>query len=164
MKPIIICGFSGIGKTHSCYSNEEFTILDMDANLFINDESWNFPEDYVKALDEVIGYPGEPDFIMMSTHHETRNELHRVGLPYVIVYPHHDRKDEIVARIEKREVGKENGDMELSKRIAENYDEWISDLENDDRAVLRVPLTGENNLDDVLSYVKNEVKKHETKS
>lgn len=161
MKPIIICGFAGIGKTHACFNTDEFNMLDLDSSLFTKDESWNFPTDYIKALDEVIGYPGEPDFILMSTHQETRDELKRNTLPYVLVYPDPSRKDEIVSRIEKRELSKENGNVELGRLIAEHYDEWIKSLENDDNAILRVPLTDGRNLADVLSYVKSEVDKNE---
>lgn len=97
-KPIVICGFSGIGKTELARRSKSHLVkvkaLDLDSSSYryIYDVSGNklnnpdFPENYIFAIDKYIKY-GEYEYILVSMHSSLRNALHDSGISYVAVIP-----------------------------------------------------------------------------
>lgn len=157
MKAIVVCGFPGIGKSYACANTEKYDLLDLDSSLFTKDPAWEFPEDYIKALDDVVGWEGEPDFIFMSAHAETRNELAKNNIPYVNAYPDAARKAEIVTRIAEREAEKEYGNPQLASIVEDNYDTWVKELDGDTDSVGNYALSRGQHLSDILDKIKMEV-------
>lgn len=136
----IICGFSGIGKTHAEQKNRR--VLDMESSPYSKDrESNGFPKNYIDALEESIKN-NEADYYLLSCHSEVRDELKKRGLKYIIVMPSYQEKNEYLKRYLKRGSSADFiykmydrwNDMitscveDSAPKIFLNEDEYVSDL------------------------------------
>lgn len=135
-KPIVVCGFSGIGKTELARRSEAYHIrtkvLDLDSSSFryihdVNGHKFNnldFPENYIEAIKKYIETK-EYDYILVSMHSSLRAALHDAGISYVAVIPRaEDCEQEYLRRYFRR------GDS--PEHIYETHfywNAWLKDIE-----------------------------------
>lgn len=111
----IWCGFLGVGKS---WLAEYRGWNDSDSSHFSKTNDW--PECYI---DHIMGLEGP---VMCSTHKEVRDCLFNNGIPFGLVYPRRDCKEEYL----KRYWGRGN-DANFIQLIDENWDNWLTELETD---------------------------------
>ena len=108
-------------------------ILDSDSSLFswVYDENGNktnvrnheFPQNYINHIKE---HMNTEDIIFVSSHKVVRDALKLEGIPYYLVYPRKDMKNEWMWRFEKR-----GNDEAFIKFQDEHWDEFIDDMESE---------------------------------
>lgn len=108
-------------------------ILDSDSSLFswIYDENGNktdkrnpdFPNNYIQHIKE---HMDTEDIIFISSHKVVRQALEREGIPYYLIYPHKQMKEEWMTRFKNR-----GNDESFIKFQDEHWDEFIDDMENE---------------------------------
>lgn len=108
-------------------------ILDSDSSLFswIYDENGNktdqrnpdFPNNYIQHIKE---YLDTEDAIFVSSHKGVRDALKHAGIPYYLIYPQKDMKDEWMRRFRNR-----GNDESFIKFQDEHWGEFIDDMENE---------------------------------
>lgn len=76
-------------------------VYDSDSSLF---DKLEFPANYIQHMKEVIHrHAGEDDFLFLgSSHDNVRAAMQETGIPYVLVYPRRDLKEEYIERYKKR--------------------------------------------------------------
>ena len=125
----IIAGFPGVGKSHFFQRSASAGnhLLDSDSSKF----SWmmtpegrvrhpEWPNNYIEHIKANIG---KAPLIMVSTHKEVRDALIANELPFTLVYPSLQIKDEYIQRYVAR------GDNDaFVKLLEQHYDAWISEL------------------------------------
>ncbi|MBI3036666.1 hypothetical protein HYY73_02830 [Candidatus Woesearchaeota archaeon] len=120
----VILAFPGTGKTYF-QQHTPLRVLDSDSSKF----SWSsegvrnpdFPGNYVAHIRESMGIA---DIVLVSSHAPVRDALVREGIPYTLVFPYRNLKDEYIERFRQR------GSSEaFVDQVAKNWDGWISELE-----------------------------------
>ena len=134
----IISAFPGIGKTTLATENpnvidlesSNYKWLDIDTNLSIEERKGtsktlnpNFPENYVQ---DIIDLSREGYTVLISSHKEVRDELHKRNIQFTIVLPSLDMKQEMIDRYIKR--GNQENFVTMLKN---NYETFINDLMTD---------------------------------
>ena len=102
METQIISGFPGVGKTVFCRQSA-LRVMDSDSRTF----SWRlpgvrhpeFPQNYLSHIREHLG---QVHYICISSHAEIREALAAQKIPYTLVYPARELKDEYLARYRQR--------------------------------------------------------------
>lgn len=120
----IVCGFPGIGKSHA---SQEHGWHDSDSSKF----SWespgvrhpDFPGNYIDHLKTLEGV------VLVSTHAEVREALHKNDIPFILCYPMHGCKDEYLQRFRDR-----GSDEKFIELLDANWSEWVTELSTDSRA------------------------------
>ena len=131
-KPIIICGFPGVGK--SCVANNRVNILDAESSAFHwrydpehpekgREKNPDFPRNYIAYIKENMERY-ELDVILVATHKAVRDALKKEGIDYVIVAPSRWDKNEYMKRYLQR-----GNDIDFLKSLHKNWDVWMSELE-----------------------------------
>ena len=143
--PIIISGFMGIGK--STFAKKYPNTLDLDSAGFswcpgdrasdkrvqkliekhsscdktLNERTRNpnATSDYVNAIKDAMKST-KYEYIFVSTHESTRKWLHENKIPFILVYPAEDRKDEWVKNLTER------GTSGLAKFLQSNWSTGIN--------------------------------------
>lgn len=98
---------------------------DSDSSTFDKSE---FPANYIQHMKEVIQrHAGQSPFLFLgSSHDNVREAMQEAGIPYVIVYPHRDLKEEYIERYKKR------GSSEFFINLmTEKWDDFIDSCESD---------------------------------
>lgn len=103
--PQVICGFPGVGKSTLFRNRGDQKILDSDSSTFDKAE---FPQNYIAHIREKIA---EGYTILASTHDVVRAALVENGIPFAIVYPALNCKDEYLQRY--RDRGSPQGFVDL---------------------------------------------------
>ena len=108
-------------------------ILDSDSSLFswIYDENGNktnvrnpdFPNNYIQHIKE---HMDTEDVIFVSSHKSVRDALKNAGIPYYLIYPKKEMKDEWMYRFKKR-----GNDENFIKFQDEHWDEFIEDMDKE---------------------------------
>lgn len=108
-------------------------ILDSDSSFFswLYDENGNktnernpeFPQNYIN---HIKAHMDEEDIIFVSSHKVVRDALKEEGIPYYLVYPRKDMKEEWMWRFKKR-----GNDENFIKFQDEHWNEFIEDMENE---------------------------------
>ena len=108
-------------------------IIDSDSSLFswIYDENGNktdkrnpdFPNNYIQHIKD---HMDTEDVIFVSSHKVVRDLLKEENIPYYLVYPKKDMKDEWMYRFKNR-----GNDESFIKFQDEHWDEFIDDMENE---------------------------------
>lgn len=128
----IICGFPGVGKSHAA---RLYGLQDSDSSTFKDD----WPNAYLDHLEAQSG------IVLASTHEEVRQGLHERGLPFWIVFPAHASLFEYRRRFQAR------GDSEeFRKLLTAEWANWLFRLQTDSRAAVRIELSPDTYLADVL--------------
>ena len=154
MKTRIISAFPGTGKTYYHISNRENT-LDSDSSNFswIKDEKGKntdkrnpeFPKNYMENIKSNIG---KYDFIFVSSHKEVRDALRENGIPYYLIYPPTEKKDQFMKRYVDRGSSKE-----FISLMDSNWEKWISEIDQEEeKGYTKIKMTL-NSIEDELNYI-----------
>lgn len=116
--PVVISGFPGVGKSHLC---KERGWHDSDSSKF----SWSspgvrnpdFPANYIEHIKGLQGV------VLVSSHQEVRDALDAADIPFRIVHPALDCKDEYLERYKLR--GSPDKFIDL---LNQNWDDWVTGL------------------------------------
>ena len=108
-------------------------IIDSDSSLFswIYDENGNktntrnpdFPNNYIEHIKEHLD---TEDVIFISSHKVVRDALKENGIPYYLIYPREDMKDEWLRRFKNR--GNDQAFIDFQN---EHWDEFIYDMKSE---------------------------------
>lgn len=123
---VIVSGFPGIGKTTLFNNEEDLVLLDSDSTNFswadekktVRHENW--PQNYIEHL---TGKRGEADAVFVSSHDVVREALVKAGIPFVLVYPSLNMKDEYIQRYKDR-----GSNEKFVQLLEQNYEKWIEEL------------------------------------
>lgn len=126
---IVIAGFPGVGKTYEFkkYAGTNTIYVDSDSSKFhwiiengekTTDPRW--PKNYEQ---DIISKIGTVDYLCVSTHRETIDILKRLKIPYILVYPESNLKNEYIERYKKR--GSDEGFINF---IDKNWDYFLNDM------------------------------------
>lgn len=94
--PRVICGFPGVGKSSLFRNRGDSKIVDSDSSTFDKAE---FPANYIAHIREKLA---EGYTVLCSTHAEVRAALVQAGIPFALVYPKLDCRDEYMQRYTER--------------------------------------------------------------
>lgn len=141
MRVHLISAFPGCGK--STLVKKFHKVQDSDSSLFPKSE---FPRNYLKHLRD-LAVAGTPS--MISTHLEVRQGLERMGLSYIVVYPHFECKEEYLQRYRDRQSPQ--AFIDLLDRM---WETWINALR--DSEARQIILNPGQYLSDVLTYKEDE--------
>lgn len=128
----IICGFSGIGKSTAEQRNRMVTDCESSYWSHIWDNGIEkgrnpqFPNNYINHIEEMMGL-NPANYFLLSCHESVRNELKSRGLPYIIVMPSAESKNEYLKRWLRR-----GSPMEFIELMNDRWDEMIASCEADD--------------------------------
>lgn len=144
-KGIIICGFPGVGKSYAAQRSPD--IEDIESTSFhypiewenINEpekmrveENPNWVRDYVDHIENMASEYGYL-YNLVSCHDKVREELDARSIPYIIVVPSKNLKDEYLARYVKR------GDsFNFISQIDTHWDEWLAEIEESGMPVIHL--------------------------
>lgn len=151
-KCIVIAGFPGVGKTVAAEKNRYWVDLESTAHHWFFDpehpgeppkENPAWPGNYVDAI-ECADSPYGCTAILVSTHREVREEMHRRGIEFIIVAPTYRLKSEYLARYLKR-----GSDYEFIRMMEKRWGELLEDLLHDGAPVIWMG-EPENTLEDIL--------------
>ena len=117
-KTLVISAFPGCGKSHFFRNNESKEVLDSDSSKF---DKEHFPKNYIEHIKSNLG---KVDIIMVSSHKEVRDALVENEIPFTLVYPSPDIKDEYIQRYIDR--GNTGSFVEL---LNNNWELWLNELE-----------------------------------
>ena len=164
------CGKSTYYKNYSQYSKDstglrlglDSKILDSDSSLFswIYDENGNktdvrnpeFPNNYIEHIKK---HMETEDIIFVSSHKVVRDALKKENIPYHLVYPIKDMKDEWMRRFKER-----GNDESFIKFQDEHWDEFIDDMDNETYPD-KIKLLPDTNWDAITEIVINNIMKYE---
>ncbi len=117
-KTLVISAFPGCGKSHFFRNNKDKKVLDSDSSKF---DKAHFPQNYIEHIKSNIG---KVDIIMVSSHKEVRDALVENEIPFTLVYPSIEIKDEYIKRYIDR--GNTGSFVEL---LNKNWELWLNELE-----------------------------------
>lgn len=129
MDNLIICGFSGIGKSTAVHLYKD-KVLDFESSYYskLPDGSQNpaFPQNYVEAISKEFE-TGNNKVILTSCHADVRKLLKENNLPYLIVLPNADARNEYVIRWLSR-----GSKLSFIKNMYNHWYEYIDSCFEDD--------------------------------
>jgi hypothetical protein len=156
----VICAFAGLGKTTFAKQHPDICI-DMESSWwskipvqkysefedngeqeFINNP--NFPENYVKAIQENVG---KYEYILISSSIYVQELLRKNNIFYYLIYPTPDKKEEYV----KRYIGRQSS-MKFIDCITRNWDERLNHHKNTKDGCINIE-TNFNFLCDVMQWI-----------
>jgi hypothetical protein len=120
MKTKVYSAFPGCGKT-TYFNTTDKNVLDSDSSKF---DKRLFPENYLEHIKHNMNIDSV-DKILVSSHKVVRDVLTSNGIPYVLIYPERDLKDEYIQRYLER--GNNDSFIELLKN---NWDVWMDEMDN----------------------------------
>ena len=120
MKTKVYSAFLGVGKT-TYFNTTDKNVLDSDSSKF---DKKNFPANYIEHIERNIQDP-KVDKILVSSHKDVRDALVKKGIPYVLVYPNREIKDEYIQRYKDR--GNNDTFVDL---LDKNWDNWMDEMDN----------------------------------
>lgn len=136
---LLISAFPGCGKstTYMLLKNK-FKILDSDSAYF---PKYNFPRNYINHIKSKTN---EADIIFISSHADVRNALREENIPFNIIYPSVERKEEFLENYKNRGNGKH-----FVQHLKENFEKFINEIDNEEFDGEKIKL--ENNGDFILN-------------
>lgn len=138
-KAMVVCGFPGIGK--SSVANNRVNLVDAESSAY----SWiwdaekpeeapkrnpRFPENYIEAIQEERSVY-QHDFVFVSCHKEVREALIYAGIPYIVVAPSLELKNEYMIRYLQR-----GSSTEFIEKLYEKWDEYLKEIAKEDAPVI----------------------------
>ncbi len=121
----VVAAFPGTGKSTYCRNHPDCS--DSDSSKFDKAE---FPQNYIEHIKSLIG---KKTYVFVSSHKAVRDALLAAGIPFNLVIPTLDCKEEYLKRF------KERGNPEsFIKLISDNWETWISDCATQQKGVGRV--------------------------
>lgn len=91
----VVAAFPATGKTTLVKNCEGF--IDSDSSTFTRGDDW--PTNYITAIRDRLS---EGWTVLVSTHAEVRQALADAGVPYTLVYPVSEAREEYRKRMEER--------------------------------------------------------------
>jgi hypothetical protein len=123
IETILVSAFPGTGKSHYCNVDVDHMpgnwAIDSDSSKF---DKRNFPANYIEHIKSNIG---KVKIIFISSHKDVRDALVTNALPFTLVYPNAELKDEYLERYKQR--GSSQAFIDL---ISKNWDAWLEELRN----------------------------------
>jgi hypothetical protein len=119
MKTKVYSAFPGCGKT-TYFNTTDRNVLDSDSSKF---DKKHFPGNYLDHIEKNIEDPNV-DKILVSSHKDVREGLVRRKIPFVMVYPDRDIKDEYIQRYKDRGNNDEFVDL-----LEKNWDNWMDEMD-----------------------------------
>ncbi len=107
---MIICGYAGTGK--STAAKKMVGVVDLESTPFQKD--WETYARVAKHMSDQ-GY-----IVLVSCHREIREELHRIGADYIVVYPEKNQKE-----IYRRRYIERGNTEEFIETQMKHWDEWV---------------------------------------
>lgn len=104
---MIYCGFAGCGKSWLAHHKEKFIDLD----------SSSFEKDWDKYIQSAVALSDNGYHVLVSCHDELRRLLLLRNIPYVLVLPRDECKEEYLERYRNR-----GSSEELIKKIDKNWE------------------------------------------
>lgn len=148
----IISAFPACGKTYVFENFKDKVILDSDSSKFswviVGDEKVrnpDFPQNYINHIKENIG---KADYILVSTHENVRRALEDAGIDFYLVYPARQLKEEWIGRCFLR-----GSSEQFCQLIADNWDTWIDQLNEDSKKHKSLQLRSGEHLSDVIRFL-----------
>lgn len=131
----VICGFSGVGKSTAEQRNRRIHDLESsgwswDFNTEPPKRKRDFPANYIDYLERLMEESASSAFLL-SCHEEVRRELRVRGIPYVIVMPHPQLKNEYLKRYLHR-----GSDIEFIKYMNDAWDAMIASCQEDSAPII----------------------------
>ena len=130
MSAIIVSAFPGCGKSQCVKDHPELRIKDSDSSNFswIKDENINntrernpeFPKNYIEYLKSI---KDDYDIIFVSSHKEVREALTNELIPYFLVCPRLECKQEYLKRYKNR-----GNDESFISLLDNKWEEWINEI------------------------------------
>jgi hypothetical protein len=120
-KPLLVAGFPGTGKTSYCYRDADYMpqgfATDSDSSKF---DKANFPQNYIEHIKQKIleGYAR----VFISSHKDVRDALVLHNLPFVLIYPSKELKQEYIERYKQR-----GNNEKFIQLVSDNWENWIDD-------------------------------------
>lgn len=139
---MVILGFTGVGKSRFVANNN--MVSDVDSSNFTLHK--DFPENYITFLEDNLE---KKTATFMSTHKEVRDALHEKNIPYVLIYPSLDQKDDYLERYRLRGC-----EMRYISKVEANFEKWIKELMADKRGH-HIQLAKGQTLSDVVTFDKD---------
>ncbi len=115
---LVISAFPGCGKSHFFRNNKDKEVLDSDSSKF---DKVHFPQNYIEHIKSNLG---KVDIIMVSSYKEVRDALVENDIPFTLVYPSIEIKDEYI----KRYIDRGNNDS-FVELLNKNWELWLNELE-----------------------------------
>jgi len=146
---IVISAFPGTGKTH-CFNrsitgpekHKAFKCVDSDSSKF---DRADFPANYIDYIRKYIAHPKWTDVMFVSSHMATRAFLTEANVPYILVRPDINNKQEYMRRYRERD-----STQAFIDRLDTSWDEWHDDMDNDHHATAVVTLGPGKYVSDIL--------------
>lgn len=132
---LVVSGFPGVGKStlFEQAGKRGIWIQDSDSSHFPKD---GFPENYLDHI--ALHWTAGPGILMVSSHELVRDGMVRRQIPYVLVYPERDLKQEYLDRYTKR-----GNNEAFVKLLDENWDTWLDSCNQQLGCTRRVLKSGE---------------------
>lgn len=130
---LVICAFEGSVRG----DNKEVCYIDS-----INfSKTKNFVEEYMKVISEIYN---RGEIVIVSCHSELRRTLAIEGMNYIIAFPSLGLKEEYLSRYK---------DKELREFMAENWEDFICEIQTEDYSN-RIVLGKDKYVEDILEVAK----------
>ena len=129
MNHYVFCGFPGVGK--SVADGKRKDVFDFESHGYSHDvltgkRNRKFPKNYIDAVEEHM-QDNYRAIYLLSCHDEVLKELKARSIPYVIVLPYGDARNEYIKRYVSR-----GSSHEFVQRMYDNFYDWIFALAEDD--------------------------------
>ena len=115
----VYSAFPGVGKT-TYFNTTDRNVLDSDSSKF---DKKHFPDNYIDHIERNVQDP-KVDKILVSSHKDVRDALLKKGIPFVLVYPNREIKDEYIQRYKDR--GNNDSFVDL---LEKNWDNWMDEMD-----------------------------------
>lgn len=140
IKATVICGFPGVGK--STYASNKCNVDDAESSAFSHvfdpdhpetrERNSEFPQNYISHIRRMAGTHGY-EYVLVSSHKEVRQALRSAGVPYIVVVPKMELKDEYLKRYIKRGSPQPFVDLLYSK-----WREFLAEIEDEDAPIVHL--------------------------
>lgn len=119
---IIICGFSGVGKSYIAQTYNDF--IDLESSGY---KTKDFPKNYINEVERIIQEDDdEISYILLSCHAEVRAELQNRGIKYILVTPYRESKNEYLKRWLKR-----GENIDFISKMNKNWNDMVTSCYKD---------------------------------
>lgn len=134
---IIISAFPCSGKSFYCnnlakhFTTKDVKVAECNSDTFHwnEDGSLNkeFPKNYIQHVNELIH--DNYSIIFVTSQIAVREALRDANLAYILVYPEHNMKDEIISRAKAR-----GSSQAFVQSLSDNFEQWWNSCEEDNCA------------------------------
>lgn len=118
----VFSGFPGIGKSSVFRDSQGYRVADSDSSTFPKGDA--FPANYLTHIQETRP---TVDILLVSSHDIVRDEMEEYGIPFYLVYPTMDQKQDYMQRY--RERGSPEPFLDLMDK---NWDKFITGCQQQD--------------------------------